>query len=197
MMKTGVEVAFAAANEAGGVRGRKLQLVALDDGYEPARTAGVMKELAEQRHVFGFIGNVGTPTAVVAVPYAVEHRMLFFGPFTGAMILRKDPPDRYVFNYRASYVEETAAIVRHFVDVKRIKPHDIAVFAQTAGGTQQATLTPEESAWEQRYRAIADRVTATGVERWQHAVVATVRRRAQLGEREDRAREPRERDRRA
>lgn len=130
MMKTGVEVSFAAANEAGGVRGRKLQLIALDDGYEPTRTAVAMKELAEQRHVFGFIGNVGTPTAVVAVPYAVEHKMLFFGPFTGAPLLRKDPPDRYVFNYRASYAEETNAIVRHLVDVRRIKPHDIAVFAQ-------------------------------------------------------------------
>jgi branched-chain amino acid transport system substrate-binding protein len=129
-MKTGVEVAFAAANENGGVRGRRLQLLALDDGYEPARTLGVMKELAEQKHVFGFIGNVGTPTAVVAVPYAVEHKLLFFGPFTGAPLLRKDPPDRYVFNYRASYAEETNAIVRHLVDVKRIKPWDIAVFAQ-------------------------------------------------------------------
>ena len=133
MMKIGVEVAFAAANENGGVRGRRLQLLALDDGYEPTRTVGVMKELAEQRHVFGFIGNVGTPTAVVAVPYAVEHKMLFFGPFTGAPLLRKDPPDRYVFNYRASYAEETAAIIKHLVDVKRIKPWDIAVFAQADG----------------------------------------------------------------
>jgi len=129
-MKTGVEIAFAAANEAGGVQGRRVQLIALDDGYEPTRTVGVMKELAEQRKVFGFIGNVGTPTAAVAVPYAVEHKMLFFGPFTGAPLLRKDPPDRYVFNYRASYAEETAAVVRHLVDVKRIKAADIAVFAQ-------------------------------------------------------------------
>ena len=129
-MKTGVEVAFAAANEAGGVHGRKLRLIALDDGYEPTRTVEAMKELAEQRHVFGFIGNVGTPTAAVAVPYAVQHKLLFFGPFTGANLLRKDPPDRYVFNYRASYAEETAAIVKHLVDVRRIKPPDIAVFAQ-------------------------------------------------------------------
>jgi len=129
-MKTGVEIAFASANEAGGIRGRRLQLVALDDGYEPTRTVSVMKELAEQKKVFGFIGNVGTPTAAVAVPYAVEHKMLFFGPFTGAPLLRKDPPDRYVFNYRASYAEETHAIVRHLVEVKRIKPSDIAVFAQ-------------------------------------------------------------------
>ena len=129
-MKTGVEVAFAAANEAGGVHGRRLRLIALDDGYEPTRTIVAMKELAEQKHVFGFIGNVGTPPAAVAVPYAVEHKMLFFGPFTGASLLRKDPPDRYVFNYRASYAEETAAIVQHLVEARHIKPQDIAVFAQ-------------------------------------------------------------------
>ncbi|HVI23974.1 MAG TPA: ABC transporter substrate-binding protein, partial [Myxococcales bacterium] len=102
-MKTGVELAFDAVNDAGGVNGRKLRLIALDDGYEPARTIEAMKELIEKRHVAGIIGNVGTPTAAVAAPYAVEHKVLFFGAFTGAPLLRKDPPDRYVFNYRASY----------------------------------------------------------------------------------------------
>jgi branched-chain amino acid transport system substrate-binding protein len=129
-MKTGIEVAFAAANEKGGVNGRKLHLIAVDDGYEPSRTVDAMKQLVEKDHVAGVIGNVGTPTAAVAAPYAVDHKVLFFGPFTGAPLLRKDPPDRYVFNYRASYAEETAAIVRWLVDVRRIKPPEIAVFAQ-------------------------------------------------------------------
>ena len=132
-MKTGIDIAFASANEAGGVNGRKLRLIALDDGYEPGRTGAVMKELAEQRKVFGFIGNVGTPTAEVSVPYALEKRLLFFGPFTGAGLLRRDPPDRYVFNYRASYAEETAATFKYLVEVKRIKPAEIAVFAQQDG----------------------------------------------------------------
>ena len=132
-MKTGIDIAFASANEQGGVNGRKLRLVALDDGYEPARTLAVMKELGEQRKVFGFIGNVGTPTAEVAVPYALEKRLLFFGPFTGAGLLRRDPPDRYVFNYRASYAEETAATFKYLVEVRRIKPAEIAVFAQQDG----------------------------------------------------------------
>jgi ABC-type branched-subunit amino acid transport system substrate-binding protein len=132
-MKTGIDIAFAATNEAGGVHGRKLKLVALDDGYEPERTRAVMKELAEKRGVFGFIGNVGTPTAEVAVPYSLEKKMLFFGPFTGAGLLRRDPPDRYVFNYRASYAEETAAMVKYLVDVKRLRPDEIAVFAQQDG----------------------------------------------------------------
>ncbi len=132
-MKTGIDIAFAAVNDAGGVNGRKLRLVALDDGYEPDRTRSVMKDLAESRKVFGFIGNVGTPTAEVAVPYTLEKKMLFFGPFTGAGLLRRDPPDRYIFNFRASYAEETAATVKYLVDVKRIPPDEIAVFAQQDG----------------------------------------------------------------
>jgi branched-chain amino acid transport system substrate-binding protein len=132
-MKVGLEVAFAAANADGGVHGRQLRLVALDDGYEPSRTAEVMRDLTEKRGVFGFVGNVGTPTAAVALPYALGKQMLFFAPFTGAPLLRRDPPDRTVFNYRASYLEETAAIVRYLVEVRRIKPDQIAVFAQSDG----------------------------------------------------------------
>jgi branched-chain amino acid transport system substrate-binding protein len=60
----------------------------------------------------------------------LQHKMLFFGAFTGAGLLRHDPPDRYVFNYRASYAEETNAVVRYLVKVRRIKPEQIAVFAQ-------------------------------------------------------------------
>ena len=118
------------ANAKGGVHGRQLRLVAADDGYEPTRTAETMKQLYEQDRVFGIIGNVGTPTAVVALPYALERRMLFYGAFTGASLLRRDPPDRYVFNYRASYAEETDAVVRYLVKVRRVKPEQIAVFAQ-------------------------------------------------------------------
>jgi len=129
-LKIGLDVAFAQANEAGGVAGRRVRLVALDDAYDPARTATCMKELVEKRKVFAMVGNVGTATAAVAVPYANEKGILFFGALSGAASLRNDPPDRYVFNYRASYAEETAAIVRYLVDVKRVDPMRIAVFAQ-------------------------------------------------------------------
>jgi branched-chain amino acid transport system substrate-binding protein len=129
-MQRGIEAAFRVANANGGVHRRQLRLIAADDGYEPARTAETMKQLFEKDQVFGVIGNVGTPTAVVALPYALQRKMLFFGAFTGAGLLRKDPPDRYVFNYRASYAEETAAVVYYLVKVKRLKPTQIAVFAQ-------------------------------------------------------------------
>src|SRR5712671_229181 len=133
-MKLGIDTAFNGVNDAGGVEGRMLKLIAADDGYEPTRTTDAMKQLYEKDQVFGMIGNVGTATAAVALPYALDRRMLFFGAFTGANVIRHDPPDRYVFNYRASYAEETDAAVRYFVKMRRIAPRQIAVFAQQDAG---------------------------------------------------------------
>jgi ABC-type branched-subunit amino acid transport system substrate-binding protein len=130
-MKLGIDLAFNRVNDAGGVNGRMLKLIVADDGYEPARTVENMKQLHDKDQVFGFIGNTGTPNAVVSVPYALERRMLFFGAFTGASVVRRDPPDRYVFNYRPSYAEETDAAVRYLVKMRRIPPRQIAVFAQS------------------------------------------------------------------
>jgi ABC-type branched-subunit amino acid transport system substrate-binding protein len=129
-MKLGIDTAFERVNETGGVNGRMLRLLAADDGYEPSRTLEAMKTLYDKDQVFGFVGNVGTPTAAIAVPFALEHRVLFFGAFTGSNILRNDPPDRYVFNYRASYAEETDAAVHYLVRIRKLQPRQIAVFAQ-------------------------------------------------------------------
>ncbi|MGJ4948848.1 ABC transporter substrate-binding protein [Bradyrhizobium sp. HKCCYLS20291] len=129
-MRLGIETAFARANEAGGIGGRQLRLIAADDGYDPNRTLAAMTQLYEKEQVFGFIGNVGTANSQVAIPYALERRTLYFAPNTGAAVVRRDPPDRYVFNYRASYAEETNALVRYLVKMKRIPPRQIAVFQQ-------------------------------------------------------------------
>ncbi len=129
-MKAGLELAFAAANEAGGVHGRTLRLLALDDEYEPDRTAAVMKELVEKHKVFAIAGNVGSSTAAVSVPYAMGRKIPFIGALSGSPILRKDPPDRYVFNFRPSYAEETAAAVRYLVEVRGHDPSRVAVFSQ-------------------------------------------------------------------
>ncbi len=129
-MKTGITTYFAHANEQGGVAGRKLKLIDLDDGYEPDRALGNIRELYDERKVFAVIGNVGTPTAVKTLPFALDKKMLFFTPLSGANLLRKEPPDRYVFNYRASYEEETAALVKYLLDVRSLRADQVAVFAQ-------------------------------------------------------------------
>jgi serine/threonine protein kinase/ABC-type branched-subunit amino acid transport system substrate-binding protein len=129
-MKLGLDTAFAAINDAGGIAGRKLRLLALDDGYEGARALANVKELIDGRGVFAIIGDVGTPTAQGALPFVLANKTVFFGAFTGSELLRRDPPDRYVFNYRASYEEETAKMINYLIDVKKVPDRGIVVFAQ-------------------------------------------------------------------
>lgn len=128
--RAGVEAALAEANASGGVRSRKLRLVALDDGYEPARTAPNMHALIERHGALAVIGNVGTPTAIAALPIAVESKTPFFGAVTGAGVLRKKPPERWVVNYRASYAEEMSAMVDALIDSAGVRPDEVAFFTQ-------------------------------------------------------------------
>ena len=129
-MRAGVLAALEEANRAGGLAGLPLELVSLDDRYEPAQTVPNMRRLIEQERVVGVIGNVGTPTAVAAIPIANETKTPFYGAYTGAGALRKQPPDRYVVNYRASYAEETAAMVEALVSQLGFQPEEIAFFTQ-------------------------------------------------------------------
>jgi serine/threonine protein kinase/ABC-type branched-subunit amino acid transport system substrate-binding protein len=131
-MQIGIETYISHVNASGGIHGRKLKLLALDDEYDPKRCDATMKEMIK-KPVFAFLGNVGTPTAEVSVPLVMKHERVLFGAFTGAGLLRREPPDRYIFNYRASYAEETAAIVHYLLAAKNIKPDQIAVFAQQDG----------------------------------------------------------------
>jgi ABC-type branched-subunit amino acid transport system substrate-binding protein len=109
-MRDGILAAFAEANKAGGVHGRKLELIARDDGYEPTRSANVTRQLISEDNVFALIGPVGTPTSQAAQPIAAEAGVPFIGPFTGAEFLR-DAKLANVINLRASYFQETEEMV--------------------------------------------------------------------------------------
>jgi ABC-type branched-subunit amino acid transport system substrate-binding protein len=128
-MKTGIESYFAQVNAAGGVDGRRLRLVALDDSYQAEPVKDNMLRLLDKERVLAVIGSVGTPGAAVAVPIANERKTLFFGALTGGALLRKSPPDRYVINLRASYADETGMMVRWLLK-RGTKPREIAFFTQ-------------------------------------------------------------------
>ncbi len=109
-MRTGITAAFAEANSAGGVDGRKLELVSRDDGYEPTKSVEAIKALINDDKVFALVGAVGTPTSVATEPIAAQDGIPFIGPFTGAEFLRgADKSD--VVNIRASYFQETETMV--------------------------------------------------------------------------------------
>jgi branched-chain amino acid transport system substrate-binding protein len=121
----GAKLYFDSLNARGGVSGRTIEIKRLDDAYEPERCVANTRSFI-QDGVFALFGYVGTPTSLAALPLATAEKMPFFAPSTGADALR-EPFNRYVFHLRASYADETAAIVRQLasVGVKRI-----AVFYQ-------------------------------------------------------------------
>lgn len=129
-MRLGVLAEFARVNASGGIDGRRLELVSLDDGYEPRNTTPNMLRLIEGENVLAVIGNVGTPTAVAAAPIARRAKVLFFAPFTGAGIIRPNPCDRYLAHYRASYAQETSAMIEALLATGKVEVEDIVFFTQ-------------------------------------------------------------------
>ncbi|MEH6625394.1 MAG: ABC transporter substrate-binding protein [Motiliproteus sp.] len=132
-MRDGVMTAFDRSNRSGGIQGRPLKLKVLDDAYEPRQTSHNVQALASDPELLAIVGNVGTPTAIAALPIIREQKILFYSPFTGAGLLRRTPPERYVINYRASYAEETAEMVNALVSIGGLRPQQIAFFTQRDG----------------------------------------------------------------
>lgn len=126
-LKAGAEAYFNKVNAAGGVNGRKLVLIAKDDGYEPDKAAAATKALIEQDKVFALFGYVGTPTSAAAVPLASRAAVPYLFPFTGAEFLR-NPVNKWVFNLRASYFDETETMVERLT--KDVGAKKIAIFIQ-------------------------------------------------------------------
>ena len=110
-MRLGIEAAFHEANRAGGVHGRQLELVSLDDFYEPEAAIANTIRLIETEGVFALIGAVGTPTSRSATPVAKEAGIPYIAPFTGAEFLRNAGELGNVLNLRASYYQETEEMV--------------------------------------------------------------------------------------
>ena len=113
-MRLGIEAAFEEANRQGGVHGRKLELLYLDDAYEPeAAISNTSRLIAEG--VFALIGAVGTPTSRSATPVAAEAGVPYVAPFTGAEFLRA-PQMTNILNLRASYYQETEEMVARLTE---------------------------------------------------------------------------------
>lgn len=121
----GARLHFDAVNAGGGVAGQRIEIVNLDDGYEPDRCAENTRKLLKD-DVFALFGYIGTPTSLAALPLAIQAQTPFIAPFTGAMGLRQ-PFNKLVFHLRASYNDETALIVRQLTNLGLNK---IAVFHQ-------------------------------------------------------------------
>ncbi|CAG0988612.1 Leu/Ile/Val/Thr-binding protein [Burkholderiales bacterium] len=125
----GIQAYFNQVNAKGGVFGRKLVLEVLDDGYEADKTLANTKRFIAEGKVFALIGYRGTSHVAGAVPLLNQAKLPLIAPVTGADSLR-NPANRFLFHVKASYGDETEAIVNQFnsFGLKRI-----AVFYQNDG----------------------------------------------------------------
>ena len=134
-MRQTIQTYFEQINKAGGIKGRKLELVALDDGYETEKTVANTKTLINERHVFGLLAYYGTsPTTEAMNGVFGPARVPLVGTISGATSLREpistNANSRYMFNVRASYADETEAIVNQLVSLGL---KSVAVFYQNDG----------------------------------------------------------------
>lgn len=134
-MRQTIQSYFEQLNKNGGVNGRKLELVALDDGYETERTVANTKALIGEKNVFALLSYYGSsPTTEAMNKVFGPAKVPLVGTISGAATLREpvsaNPNSRYMFNVRASYADETEAIVNQLVSFGL---KNIAVFYQNDG----------------------------------------------------------------
>ena len=114
--RAGILSAFEERNREGGINGRTLRLLSLDDGYEPEQAAANAERFAAENDVFAVIGGVGTPTAKRIAPVLRSADIPFVGPFTGADFLRNFDRFPNVINLRAAYLDEVVTMVDYIVN---------------------------------------------------------------------------------
>lgn len=111
-IRNGALAYFMKVNESGGVHGRGIELVTLDDANQVPKADENTKKLVEETGVFALFGYASATLSRPALPTVEKHRVPFLAPFTGADPMRAF--NRYVYNMRASYADELEKIVEHF-----------------------------------------------------------------------------------
>ena len=109
----GARLLFDAVNARGGIGGQKLELVVLDDGFDPQRAADNAKALIDRGVITLFLTR-GTPHNQRIMPLLTEFKVPLVGPSTGAMVLH-EPVHPWLFNVRATYQREAERSIKHLL----------------------------------------------------------------------------------
>ena len=125
----GTRAYFDSVNAAGGINGRRVRVVTLDDGYKADATVKNVQQLVGEDQIFALFNVMGTPNCAAILPIVDREGVPFFSPFTGAEATRS-PALPGVFNIRASYRDEAFKIVQHLTTVGITK---VAVVYQANG----------------------------------------------------------------
>src|SRR4051812_10448287 len=143
-IRNGAAAYFRKVNEAGGVHGRRLELISLDDGNQVPMAEANTRQLVEEKPVFALFGYASATLSRPALPFVEKHRVPFLGAFTGADPMRIF--NKHVYNMRASYADELEKIVEHFVPLG-VKRFSIVYYDDVVG---RENLTAVERALKKR-----------------------------------------------
>src|SRR5688500_11927763 len=119
-MGKGADAWFKHVNDNGGVNGRKINFNMVDDKYEPARTAGIVKRFVERDNCFAIVAPLGSAPTVAVIDYVVEQKMPIIGAGTGAA-KPLEIPSKWVFPLYPSYRDEGRDLVRFAKEVFKAK----------------------------------------------------------------------------
>jgi branched-chain amino acid transport system substrate-binding protein len=140
-VRDGIETYVNYVNDQGGVNGRKIELIAEDDAYDPMRAVASAKKLVEQNGVIGLISPVGTPSNAAMVPYVQEKKIPLFGPYAFSHTLTT-PNKRYVFTTLPE-VRIQASVLADYL-TSTLKHTKIAVIYQNDDFGQDAVIGFED-----------------------------------------------------
>ncbi|MFN7855026.1 MAG: ABC transporter substrate-binding protein [Acidovorax sp.] len=136
--RDGALLYFNEVNRRGGIHGRKIRLVSLDDQYKPELAIQNTVKLLEEHKAFALTHYTWTPVARAVIPVASERKVPFFAPYTGAADIYKSSSPM-VFTVRASFQAELENIIRH---ITTLGIRDIAFvrYSSKPGDELQADL---------------------------------------------------------
>lgn len=111
----GMDAYFQLINEEGGIHGRQIRFIYRNDGYEPARTNSVVRQMVERDRVFMFVGGIGTAPGMAVKDYILQRNIPWVSPASGSTHWAF-PPHRYLFSTYPLYPEEAAVQVDYLVE---------------------------------------------------------------------------------
>jgi branched-chain amino acid transport system substrate-binding protein len=112
----GAKLYLDAVNKKGGINGQKIELISMDDKFDPKLAAENARVLIEDKNVVALFLNRGTPHTEAIIPLLDKHGVPLVGPSTGAMVLHQ-PVKKYVFNVRATYQREAEKAITHLASI--------------------------------------------------------------------------------
>lgn len=108
----GAKLYIDAVNAKGGVNGQKIELISVDDKFDPKIAGENARKLIEEQNVVALFLTRGTPHTEAILPHLAKNGVPLVGPSTGAMVLHQ-PVQKHVFNVRATYQREAEKAVSH------------------------------------------------------------------------------------